>query len=307
MAASPHERHSEGQVPEPQCNPRANRAAGARFRSTCRPGRAAVRSAQPAAGPGITFGRKRFARFRRDGRSYPRFCRPTPIQANENKGKRPIMRGLRALFLGLAALCILAPAATAADLGPRAGRSAKTRYRIRLPSHGPASTSARIWDTAGPTSTGRKNPSFNGSHDGTGGLAGGQIGYNWQAGRVVYGVEADLSGSWIDGANGCCGHSVNWLASVRGRPGLTGFDNRTLFYVTAGAAWADVDYSSVGSFSNTHFGWVVGGGVERALTPNLSARSIPLLRLRQRDRGRRHGWRRASLVSSRPPRPCASA
>jgi opacity protein-like surface antigen len=59
---------------------------------------------------------------------------------------------------------------------------------------------------------------------------------------------------------------------VRGRAGLTAFDNRTLFYVTAGAAWADVDYSSIGSHSDTHFGWVAGAGIERALTPNLSAR-----------------------------------
>ena len=88
----------------------------------------------------------------------------------------------------------------------------------------------------------------------------------------VYGIEGDLSASWVDGGNGCCGHSINWLASVRGRAGFTGFDNRTLFYVTAGAAWADVDYASIGSHSDTHFGWVAGAGIERALTPNLSAR-----------------------------------
>ena len=43
--------------------------------------------------------------------------------------------------------------------------------------------------------------------------------------------------------------------------------------LTAGAAWADVDYTSgFGRHSDTHFGWVFGGGIERALTPNLSAR-----------------------------------
>ena len=145
--------------------------------------------------------------------------------------------------------------------------------------------SGRIWDTAGRTSIGESG--FNGSHDGSGLLAGGQVGYNWQAGRLVYGVEADISSSWIDGSGGnndCCGHTVNWLASVRGRAGLTAFDNRTLFYVTAGAAWADVDYSSNGSFSDTHFGWVAGAGIERALTPNLSAR-VEYLYYNSRRRG----------------------
>jgi len=113
-----------------------------------------------------------------------------------------------------------------------------------------------------------------GSHDGNGVLAGGQIGYNVQSGQLVFGVEADLSGTWIDGSNACCGHEFNWLASVRGRAGVAFNGNRTLLYATGGAAWADVDYTSpFGSgFSNTHFGWVAGGGVEHMLTQNLSAR-----------------------------------
>jgi outer membrane immunogenic protein len=113
-----------------------------------------------------------------------------------------------------------------------------------------------------------------GSHDGEGWLAGGQIGYNVQKGQFVFGVEADLSSAWIDGGNGCCGHEFNWLASVRGRAGVTFNGNRTLVYATGGAAWADVDYAapSGSGFSNTHFGWVAGGGVEHMLTQNLSAR-----------------------------------
>jgi outer membrane immunogenic protein len=183
------------------------------------------------------------------------------------------MTGLRALVLGLAASATLAPAATAADLGKGPGRigdplpaydSPFTWTGFYFGTHLGYGWSDVRWQEV---------PAFDGSHSGTGGLAGGQIGYNWQSGRVVYGIEADMSGSWIDGGNACCGHTINWLGSVRGRFGLTGgFDNRTLFYATAGAAWADVDYSSVGSFSNTHFGWVVGGGVERALTPNMSAK-----------------------------------
>lgn len=181
------------------------------------------------------------------------------------------MRGLRALFLGLAASAVLAPTAMAADLGKGPGRppveyvpEAFSWTGFYVGTHVGYGWSDVDWQEV---------PAFSGSHSGSGGVAGGQIGYNWQAGRAVYGVEADLSGSWIDGGNNCCGHTVNWLASVRGRLGYAGgFDSRTLFYVTGGAAWADIDYSSVGSFSNTHVGWVVGGGVERALTPNLTAR-----------------------------------
>jgi outer membrane immunogenic protein len=112
------------------------------------------------------------------------------------------------------------------------------------------------------------------NHNGEGWLAGGQIGYNLQKGQLVFGIEADLSGTWIDGGNACCGHEFNWLASGRGRAGVTFNGNRTLLYATGGAAWADVEYTSSGGsgFSNTHFGWVAGGGIEHMLTQNLSAR-----------------------------------
>jgi outer membrane immunogenic protein len=108
-----------------------------------------------------------------------------------------------------------------------------------------------------------------------GALAGGQVGFNLQAGRLVYGIEADLSSAWIEGGNdGCCGHSIDWLYSVRARAGFTSADNRWLIYATGGAAWADIAYrsSDLSGHSETQLGWVAGGGVERALTPNLTAR-----------------------------------
>jgi outer membrane immunogenic protein len=185
------------------------------------------------------------------------------------------MKLFRAISLTLVALCALGSAATAADLGGgRRGHISEGPILVDKPfSWTGLYVGASVgygWSDIDWTETG---PDFNGSHSGEGWLAGGQIGYNLQAGRFVYGIEGDFTKAWIDGGNGCCDHSVNWLASVRGRAGITGFDNRTLFYATAGAAWADVDYASInGSTSNTHFGWVAGGGIERALTPNLSAR-----------------------------------
>jgi outer membrane immunogenic protein len=182
------------------------------------------------------------------------------------------MRVLRASVLALAASAALAPATLAADLGkgPRLANSDLTPYEapfswtgFYVGTHLGYGWSDVDWQETG----------FNGSHSGEGAVVGGQIGYNWQAGKIVYGVEADISATSLEGSNSCCDHTVNYLASVRGRLGLaTGLDNRTMFYVTGGAAWADIEYSSIGSLSETHFGWVAGGGVERAVTPKLTAR-----------------------------------
>lgn len=181
------------------------------------------------------------------------------------------MQSLRAFAFGAAVSFLFAPDALAADLGsgPRRAVPEPPPYEapfswtgIYVGAHLGYGFSDVDWQEIG----------FNGSHGGEGALVGAQIGYNIQMGRIVYGVEADMSASYIDGGNFCCGHTVNWLGSVRGRLGLTAFDNRTLFYATAGAAWAEVEYSSIGSFTDTHFGWVAGGGIERAMTPNITAR-----------------------------------
>jgi outer membrane immunogenic protein len=190
------------------------------------------------------------------------------------------MQGLRAVALALLLAGLAAPAASAADLGqPRRGKIARPE-----PVPVPVLEEVRPFSWTGfyagaHAGYGWSDIDASGvfgasSRDGEGWLAGGQIGYNFQVGRLVYGIEADISSAWIDGDNGCCGHSVDWLYSVRGRAGLTSHDGRWLFYGTAGAAWADIDFRSVGfaGHSDTHFGWVAGGGVERALAPNLTAR-----------------------------------
>src|SRR5512135_2088441 len=62
------------------------------------------------------------------------------------------------------------------------------------------------------------------SYDVNGGMAGGTIGYNWQAGRLVYGLEADgdwsgLKGSTTNAVCVSCETSNPWLATARGRIG----------------------------------------------------------------------------------------
>ena len=117
-----------------------------------------------------------------------------------------------------------------------------------------------------------------------GGAFGGLAGYNFQSGRVVYGIEVDatwlsLKGSQVfasapvvDGALTI--HSkVNWLATVRGRLGIT-MMSPTLIYVTGGAAfggiesgWFDSTITTL-AIDKTKVGWVAGGGIEHAFAPN---------------------------------------
>jgi outer membrane immunogenic protein len=182
------------------------------------------------------------------------------------------------VFAFLISTLLVAPGAVAADLGDRRGRPkiAKAEPVPLLEDARPFSWNGfYIGIHAGYAwSDIEWSGAFTDSQHAAGWLGGGQIGYNWQRGRLVYGVETDVSSGWIDGGSGCCTHTLEWLYSVRGRAGIASYDNRWLLYATGGVAWADIDYASAGfsGHSDTHFGWVVGGGVERALTQRLAAR-----------------------------------
>lgn len=107
-----------------------------------------------------------------------------------------------------------------------------------------------------------------------GGLVGGQLGANWQWNMLVLGIEGDASWTFADTSVGLGALTVNvdeeWISSARGRIGAA--FNRFLVYGTGGAAWVgiDVDVPGIGGDSNTHFGWVAGGGGEVMLTQNVS-------------------------------------
>jgi outer membrane immunogenic protein len=108
-----------------------------------------------------------------------------------------------------------------------------------------------------------------GAFDLSGGLVGGTVGYNWQMGQFVFGVEGDIDWSHISGSTACGGTSCetknDWLATARGRLGYA-FD-RFLPYVTGGAAFGNIktNIPGVGSTSDTNVGWTVGGGIEAAV------------------------------------------
>jgi outer membrane immunogenic protein len=92
--------------------------------------------------------------------------------------------------------------------------------------------------------------------DGDDGFIGGvQLGYNWQTNQIVYGLEGDIS---VSG-----NHSIDWLASARGRAGLL-IQPRLLVYATAGLGLVNG--------GSTDAGFVYGLGVEGKLTQTMSAR-----------------------------------
>jgi outer membrane immunogenic protein len=131
-------------------------------------------------------------------------------------------------------------------------------------------------------------PSTIANHDISGGLAGGQIGYNWQTGAWVFGVEAD--GDWADikGSTPCpnpafvCASNVRDLASFRGRIGYT--SGPLLVYGTGGVGYTNAHYSgltvvgglpsfaSTGVFNDDRWGYAAGFGVEWGFAPNWSAK-----------------------------------
>jgi outer membrane immunogenic protein len=112
-----------------------------------------------------------------------------------------------------------------------------------------------------------------------GGQAGGTAGYNWQAGRVVFGVETDIDWSGFDGSGtspGCpagCSTSDSWLSTARGRIGYS-FD-RVLPYVTGGLAVGDIRAAAPGfaGGDSTNAGWTLGAGLEVALPGNWTAKA----------------------------------
>jgi outer membrane immunogenic protein len=119
---------------------------------------------------------------------------------------------------------------------------------------------------------------------------GGQIGYNYQAGAWVFGIEADLQ--WADMNNNNnfntgfvavglpagfvfanFNNGIEWWGTVRGRLGYAW--DRTLIYATGGFAYGGgggnnfcggIAFGCGGD--DTRTGWTVGGGLEYAFTNN---------------------------------------
>ena len=113
-------------------------------------------------------------------------------------------------------------------------------------------------------------------------IGGVQIGYNWQAGNLVYGVEADLNlasasqsvdlfppGGFFHNS------SLSGLATLRGRIGIA--LSPTLLYVTGGAAYGWLKNEQVNIFTTATdrgnaWGWTLGAGIEHAFANRWSVK-----------------------------------
>jgi outer membrane immunogenic protein len=118
------------------------------------------------------------------------------------------------------------------------------------------------------------------SNDLKGGFGGGTVGYNWQAGNWVFGIEADAAWSDIKFSESAFGvtltDKIQSFGSVTGRMGFLPA-NSVLLYVKGGYAWADNEVSATGfgvtfAESRFHSGWTVGAGLEYMFVPNWSGK-----------------------------------
>jgi len=105
-----------------------------------------------------------------------------------------------------------------------------------------------------------------------GAVVGGLIGWNGSKGRIVYGVEGDLTLGRLDASQPCnnpswtCKTEISALATLRGRVGVE--SGQSLLYLTGGVAAARMEFSTTNSGgtvfpdTNTATGWVAGLGIE---------------------------------------------
>jgi outer membrane immunogenic protein len=130
----------------------------------------------------------------------------------------------------------------------------------------------------------------NASTNGT--IGGVMVGYNWQRGPIVFGLEGDFGWTNAHGTGNVIPpppppptvvtteqpntYDVKWTTHVRGRAGYA-IDN-WLFYVAGGLAVADFNFREGGTSTTTavivgakYTGWSIGGGIAVAVTRNIIA------------------------------------
>jgi outer membrane immunogenic protein len=197
--------------------------------------------------------------------------------------KEAIMRGVLLWTTVVCMIVLRAPAALSADAAVVVGGP---------PPYGPPPF---IADTAVPTLFYFWNGPYLGLQGGwgwtstkglnaSGDFGGGQVGYNYQTGNFVLGLEAD--GSFADIAShevtipviglppGSVGYREDGLASVRARFGVA--MNGLLFYGTAGGGWIHSKGSTLLGVTVSEQSWrggyAAGAGVEWGFLPNWSAK-----------------------------------
>lgn len=133
---------------------------------------------------------------------------------------------------------------------------------------------SRYYDPAFGTTSSNRSGGF---------VGGGQIGYNYQFGMFVAGVETDLQYAAVGNKGAAYGNiyypgdSDGFFGTIRARAGVA-FD-RALVYGTGGFAYGDIGGNRgydplLGHHSGdeTNWGWTLGGGLEYAITNNFTAK-----------------------------------
>lgn len=191
---------------------------------------------------------------------------------------------MRKFVLAVLTPVFLTPAAIAADLPVKAVKApaAVPLYNwtgLYIGGHGGGGSGRSAWVD---------DPAFGGanlgSHKIRGGLGGGQIGYNWQFGAWVFGIEAagsaaSIKGNHVDQFLSDVHTKADALGTVAGRIGYAW--DRLLIYAKGGGGWAHFKYTDFdttlpgsplnGQASETRWGGMGGGGVEYAFAPGWSA------------------------------------
>lgn len=164
------------------------------------------------------------------------------------------MKKILSICVALAAL-VFAPSANAADIP------------VRAPLYKNYVAPASMFDWSGFYVGGHAGYGFGDDIDGI--LGGIQLGYNWQfSPNIVFGIEADVSGTDMNASIVGIPVHVDYLASLRARIGYT--MDRTMIYGTGGLAYSRA--AALG-LHDTDTGWVIGGGLEWAYSRNWTLRA----------------------------------
>jgi outer membrane immunogenic protein len=119
---------------------------------------------------------------------------------------------------------------------------------------------------------------FTVNYSSTGGIAGGEVGYNAQSGNYLIGVEADGFWSGIKGNNGSQqlgfvdATNLRWGGTFVAKGGVA--VDRLLLFFTGGWAFGDIVHTStnfgfpIDTFTNHQSGLTAGGGIAYAITNN---------------------------------------
>jgi outer membrane immunogenic protein len=130
---------------------------------------------------------------------------------------------------------------------------------------------------------------FSANYSSTGGVAGGEVGYNWQSGNFVVGVESDLAWTGIKGNDAAQfnagafpgvtavdADNLRWTGALLVRGGYT--IDRWMFFFEGGYAFGSIQHTNtplvgaVDKFNVSANGLTGGGGVAYAITNNVSAK-----------------------------------